>query len=106
MIFEQYFGKNHLLVGDCLFNLGVSHKQVLMLVPAKEYFEMALQIYIRGVGRNSMQTANSYQMLGKVNLLLQLYEEALSNLNSSLSIKQQLLKSNPCQEITKLKLLI
>jgi hypothetical protein len=54
MIYEVFFGKHHHLVGDCLFNLGVAHKQMLMLAPSKEYLEMALDVYVRSVGRNSM----------------------------------------------------
>ena len=100
-IHQYLYGDNHVKVGDCLYNLGLAFKKVLLFKPAQKHIEDAMKVYQVAVGIHSLQVANCCMTLAKIALMDDLKtKKALTYLEEALQMKQILYKHRPkCREI-------
>ena len=96
-------GADHETVADCLYNIGLVHKQLGNWNKAAEQLQKSLKIREKNTSIHSLPVAQVLEALGKVQMAVKDYKSAFENLTHCYNIRKRLLKHPENDQIERVK---
>lgn len=81
-------GQDHAALGNLYIDISINYINQGDTIKGRDYIDMAISIFTKTKGKNSVETAGAYQNIGAIEEMKKNYPEALKYLGKSLEMFQ------------------